>query len=155
MLIVRPPKHDWIGYVPMKRWVRLPIRWLFIGMTVVGMALALLGILHLTRVVHLDADPNMLLLVGLLAVAGGPVLWSLVVMAELVVVKSGMYIGTQFIPWTALGDIRIEQGDLVIDTPSLRGFWNYWQGSVRYSKYLFDVPGDLIHRVQSHAEALR
>jgi hypothetical protein len=155
MLIERPPKDEWIGYVPLRRWFRLPIRWLFICMTVFGVALALLGILHLKQVIYLDTDPSMLLLVGVLAAVGGPVLWSLLAAAELVVVKSGMYFGTQFIPWAALGDIRTEEGDLVIDTPSHRGFWNYWRGNVRLSKHLFDLPEDLVDCVWSQAREMR
>jgi len=124
-------------------------------MTVLGVALGLLGILHLTRVIYLDADPSMLLLVGVFAAVGGPVLWSLLAASELIVVESGMYIGTQFIPWAALGDIRTEEGDLVIDTPSLRGYWNYWRGRVRLSRHLFEVPEGLVDRVRSQAEELQ
>jgi hypothetical protein len=88
----------------------------------------------------------MLLLAGLLTAGAGWALWFLE-SGELVFVKAGLFIGLRFVPWSLVKAIREESGELVIEMPGVRRFWNLWTGMLRMSKRFYEVPPDLVRDV--------
>ena len=146
MSIFLPPRREWLAYVPLKARFRHPARWFCISITVIGISAGLLGALDLLRVIYLDADASMLILTGLLVAGAGWALWFLE-SGELVIVKSGLFIGFRFIHWSLVKDIREESAELVIEMPKVRRFWNLGTGILRMPKRFYDVPPDFVRSV--------
>ena len=148
----RPPRAEWLAYVPWRSWFRQPALLLSVIGALGGLALALFGLIQTAGLVATNAsDPAVLILAGVLLAASGPTLWAVLLSGELIIARAGLFLGFQFIPWREVSDVRDDPAYLSVITPSVRAYWNSWTGALRIPKFLFEVPPDLGERLRSWA----
>jgi len=156
MIIRQPPRADWIAYVPWRPWFRVPAVAVCIAGTLAGLVYLVLGALHFLGVrILVDISPVEAVGIGALLAASGPLGLAVIESGELVVAKPGLWMGTNFIMWSAVDEVRDEPASLSIITPSLRRYWNGWSGRLAIPKILFAVPPDFGSRLRAWIQTAR